>query len=123
MQWAQYNAAVMARKPHFPWLEVLRMMQHHSHSRGRHWDDAVAQADQLMLILGWWACSGARAGAVCGLGSLRREADVDGHPIGHRHGLRQLESDLDTAVSSDVPCNNLNVETPPHDGSFELRGQ
>ena len=27
MQWAQYNAAVLARKPHFPWLEVLRIMQ------------------------------------------------------------------------------------------------
>lgn len=22
MQWAQFNAAIMARKPHFPWLEV-----------------------------------------------------------------------------------------------------
>jgi hypothetical protein len=35
MQWAQYNAAVMARKPKFPWLEVLRMTppQLHAHRR------------------------------------------------------------------------------------------
>ena len=83
----------------------------------------MTQADQAALILGCWACSGARAGAVRGLGSLWREADVDGHPIGHRHGLRQLEPDSDTAVSSSVPCNKLNVETPPYDVSFELRGQ
>jgi hypothetical protein len=29
MQWAQYNAAIMARRPHFPWLEVLHIVQHH----------------------------------------------------------------------------------------------
>ena len=28
MQWAQYNAAIMARRPHFPWLEVLRIMHY-----------------------------------------------------------------------------------------------